>query len=434
MKLYDYNNYNLFVVGDIHGEFKYFFNKIKSGTSKKNAVIEEEHPLLKNESNKKKVRVLLKDDNINSFYDNSVIVVAGDCGIGFNKEKFYIDLFSKYNEIFSKTNIVVLFVRGNHDDPSYFSEEKINFSNIKTIPDYSIVATKDGMSLCIGGAISIDRTWRKQQEAIINKYKKSYYKKLYWEDEQCVYNKELMDEIINSHLPINSIISHSSPKFALPKEKTNSINWFKIDANLNKDINDERKILTDIHKYLEKNGINIRFWCYGHFHINSTDYKSINKKKILLMALSDDFNISSPFQALHFIEEQEKIKQSSENKSYFKPLFWQPVDSITIGNFGDVPHVNEELVNGEMNADEEVDELPHEEVHEDAVDNAFGRIAMIRNRFHRNNMDEVRPNDEYMDETIPNPVNMDERVYVAPIDLDDGDDGYDMDDVDEAPF
>ena len=411
MKLYDYNNYNLFVVGDIHGEFKYFFNKIKSGTSKKNAVIEEEHPLLKNESNKKKARVLLKDDNSNSFYDNSVIVVAGDCGIGFNKEKFYIDLFSKYNEIFSKTNTVVLFVRGNHDDPSYFAEEKINFSNIKTIPDYSIIATKDGMSLCVGGAISIDRTWRKQQEAIINKYKKSYYKKLYWEDEQCVYNKELMDEIINSHLPINSIISHSSPKFAPPKEKYNSINWFKLDTNLNKDINDERKILTDIHKYLDKNGINISFWCYGHFHINNTDYKSINKKKILLMALSDDFNISSPSQTLHFLEEQEKIKLSSKSKLYFKPLFWNPT-SVTIGNFGDVSHGNVE-----MNTDEEVDELPHEEVHEDAIDNAFGHtIAMIRNRWHRNDMDEVRPN----------PVNIDERVNVAPIDLDD--------DVDEAPF
>lgn len=400
MKFYDYNNYSLFVVGDIHGEFKNLFNKIKSGTSKKNDSIEEEHPLLKNELKKKKLA--LKITATNYIYDNSVIVVAGDCGIGFNKEQYYIDLFNKYNELFSKTNTIILFVRGNHDDPSYFSEERINFSNIKTIPDYSVIATKGNMTLCIGGAISIDRSWRKQQEAIINKYKKSYYKKLYWENEQCVYSKELIDEIINNNIPINSIISHSSPNFAEPKEKTNSVNWFKIDSNLSKDINDERKILSDIHKYLNKNGIDIKFWCYGHFHISNVDYKSINKKKIAMIALSNDFNISSPNQTLQFLElENNSAPLFPDGRFFVKPLWYEGVSPITatIGDFENNDNVDEE-------------------VHENAEDTIENRLRAYFMEGDRN----IRNNEE----------NIEEVVHEAPIHAENDD--YEMDDVDEAPF
>lgn len=370
MKVYDYNNYNLFVIGDIHGEFKRFFNKIKSGTSKDNEIVEEDNPLVKDEFNEKKIKVKLMKGAINTIYENSIIVVSGDCGIGFNKEKYYYDLFVKYNEIFSKTNTIILFIRGNHDDPSYFNGEKINFSNIKAIPDYSVLITNNNITLCIGGAISIDRVWRKQQEAIINKYKKDYKRKLYWEDEKCVYDKDLIDEIINNNIKIDSIISHSSPKFAFPSDKPNSINWFKLDSSLKNDIEDERDTLSKIYNHLSNSNLNIKFWCHGHFHEYNVDYKNINNKKIAIISLSDDYNVISPNETLSFLELKEK---SPKLNTSFKPIFFDMHDISASSNI--YTNTAEETETDDM---EEVDEIEHNE-----------RIEAIHRRFVNVNVEEA---------------------------------------------
>lgn len=381
MNIYDYNNYNLFVIGDIHGEFKRFFNKVKLETSKKEEVIEEEHPLVKSEVRKKGIRLsTFKDSNSRPTYDNSVIIVAGDCGIGFNKEKYYIDLFSKYNDIFSKTNTVILFIRGNHDDPIYFIDEKINLSNIKTIPDYSIVKTKNNVTLCIGGAISVDRIWRKQQEAIINKYKKDYKKKIYWENEQCVYNKELIEEIIRNNIQVDSIISHSSPNFAFPNDKPNMINWFKIDKDLKKDTDEERKILTDIYNDLYNNKLNIKFWCHGHFHMYNVDYKKINGSNIAIISLSDDYNITSPNSTLDFLELKDKsteIKMSSFKPIYFDTLFTADTSNIS---------VSESQYDRVGEAVEEIDEMEDVDLGLDAVNE---RAERVQRRFINRDVEET---------------------------------------------
>ena len=69
MRIYNFNKKRkVFFKGDIHGEFLHFFFQLKMLPPK-----------------------------------NSLIIVLGDCGIGFNKPKYYEDLFQKsihfYNEI-----------------------------------------------------------------------------------------------------------------------------------------------------------------------------------------------------------------------------------------------------------------------------------------------------------------------------------------------
>ena len=177
--IYNYKTVsNVRVCGDIHGEFKSFFNKIMKDT-----IVEKEHPLVTAEKQNKmnkprrsRSRFLgltpvfpMSDTSSVEDMSNSLVIVAGDCGFGFNKPNYYFDLLEKANQKLSEHNIHVLFIRGNHDDPSYFDDNTINYSNIKAISDYSIVQTSTHNILCIGGATSIDRTWRKQQEAIINK-------------------------------------------------------------------------------------------------------------------------------------------------------------------------------------------------------------------------------------------------------------------------
>ena len=91
---------------------------------------------------------------------NSVLICAGDIGVGFKNIEYYNKMFSTLNAVLRKMNSVLYCIRGNHDDPSYFNDNKINKSNIKLIKDYSVISVGDKNILCVGGAVSIDRKYR----------------------------------------------------------------------------------------------------------------------------------------------------------------------------------------------------------------------------------------------------------------------------------
>ena len=51
---------------------------------------------------------------------DTVIIVAGDCGFGFEKPGYYENLYTRCRERLAKGNNRLLFVRGNHDNLTYF--------------------------------------------------------------------------------------------------------------------------------------------------------------------------------------------------------------------------------------------------------------------------------------------------------------------------
>lgn len=236
MKIYEFKNLNVHICGDVHGQFETMQHHVKRA-------------------------------------ENVLYIVAGDCGFGFKKPQYYFDFFSKLNEVLKENNTHILFVRGNHDSVTYFTNEIINFSNVKTIPDYSIVKVvneKESQNiLCIGGATSIDRMSRIENDDYIASFGGS--RKSYWEDEQPVFNKEAFDEIKEAGIKVNAVVTHTCPSFCYPTNKEGIKSWLIYDKDLSRDLDIERGIMDNIyHRLIKEDRHPIKTWCYGHFHDSYT--------------------------------------------------------------------------------------------------------------------------------------------------------------------
>ena len=107
---------NIVICGDIHGEFNSLIYKLC-------------------------IQYQLTD---------TLLIVAGDCGFGFEKSGYYEQVFNRNSSRLSKSNNWIVMMRGNHDDPSYFSEEKISHQRFRTVPDYSVIQACVHNILCVG--------------------------------------------------------------------------------------------------------------------------------------------------------------------------------------------------------------------------------------------------------------------------------------------
>lgn len=250
---------DIYVVADIHGNFGAFLVNIKKFELK-----------------------------------NCIIIICGDIGLGFYSREYYEEVFETINNECIYRNIHLLMLRGNHDDPSYFFEYKIKFSNVETINDYTIINVGDKHILCVGGAISIDRSIRKHTYSSKISYaltqllynnpnaKEEDAKKLvfplYWEHEIPIYDEGLLNFINDLGFNIDYVVTHTSPSFAFKNTKDDIKYWLKKDKELSKDLDKERKCMSLIYDFLVKNNNVIKKWVYGHFHdcnnekINGTEF------------------------------------------------------------------------------------------------------------------------------------------------------------------
>lgn len=263
-----------FFIGDIHGEFKGLKSCIKKYDLK-----------------------------------NCLLFCCGDIGFGFEKLQHYKDLIPKLNKLCKSNNVYVIFIRGNHDDPSYFDNTTINYSNIKAVSDYTIVQVFDindkekynplHSVLCIGGATSIDRTYR---IGVMNKNIKDYIryhqctldeakkniKKLYWENEHPILNKPLLDDIKNANIKIDVVCTHTCPSNAQPISKDGILYWCLQDNNLEEDLNIERCIMDQIKVNLLDDGHLLTHWIYGHYHYRN--YEVIDDIKYVMLDMMRNGN------------------------------------------------------------------------------------------------------------------------------------------------
>lgn len=204
---------------------------------------------------------------------NSLIIICGDCGFGFERLGYYKDIvFPKITKVLRKYNCRIIYLAGNHDDPSYFNGKTIRTKYIIAVPNYTVIKCCGKNILCVSGGISIDREYRKARDfKRLEQY--AYYHKCsiekaktlmslsYWENESVKYQKKVNERI-------DIICSHSAPDFCYPFDKGDIVMRFaEYDDKLLDDITKERTILSKIY---DDYSDTLTHWYYGHFHQSHT--------------------------------------------------------------------------------------------------------------------------------------------------------------------
>lgn len=196
-----------------------------------------------------------------------IMIVAGDCGFGFCRIGYYDTLYKqKLHNKLAKANVLLLMLRGNHDDPIYFEKELINYPYMKTLPDYTIVHTVNHNILCIGGAVSQDRNFRISMMSIQEKGKMP----LWWTDEPFAFKSEELQVLEDEHMLIDTVITHPAPSFCPPLVKGYFEHFCADDENLAEDVKREREGLNKVYEWLTLHGHPLKKWYYGHYHQSGT--------------------------------------------------------------------------------------------------------------------------------------------------------------------
>ncbi len=233
---------------------------------------------------------------------DTLIVVAGDCGFGFKRPDYYEDIYQKVSSRLAKANNWIVFIRGNHDNPAYFDGRQVNYKRWKAVPDYSVLKACGHTVLCIGGAVSVDRKWRKERMIMERHLNNDSYKVdsdnpfapgLFWPDERPVYNDERL-KAIDRQYAIDVVISHTAPSFCEMVSRINIQDWLIKDKGLLDDVKNERKVMDDIHAYLYAHSHPLQQWYYGHFHeswhgeIDGIKYQMLDIMQLHKLAPDDD--------------------------------------------------------------------------------------------------------------------------------------------------
>ena len=197
---------------------------------------------------------------------DTLIVVAGDCGFGFERLGYYENVYKRCREKLSKANNWLVFVRGNHDNPAYFDGKCVYNKRWKAVPDYTVIKACGHSILCVGGATSVDRLYR-----IMDKRWHPFETdeplapNVYWPKEQPVYDETRLEEI-DKAFAIDTVITHTAPSFCELTSHQGLQDWAIRDEDLLDDVKYERKVMDNLQAYLYAKNHPLRYWYYGHYH------------------------------------------------------------------------------------------------------------------------------------------------------------------------
>jgi Icc-related predicted phosphoesterase len=149
---------------------------------------------------------------------DTILIVAGDCGFGFEKKESYKNMVKQNVKRMNEANNWIVFIRGNHDNPAYFDGYTFKYKRFIAIPDYTILQARSHTVLCVGGGISIDRQYRlqawekKQVRSVSESSTDKLARNVYRSTEAPVFDKEKM-VTISAKYTVDAAITHTAPSF-----------------------------------------------------------------------------------------------------------------------------------------------------------------------------------------------------------------------------
>lgn len=211
---------------------------------------------------------------------NCILIQVGDFGIGFYPKKDNDTLLNLNNKL-SEANIEMYVIRGNHDCPSHFNGDHY-YSNLKLLKDYEVLNLNNNNFLFVGGAVSVDRKSRIEEDS-------KYHRKSYWPDEKFYLDYDKLEEIdLNS---IDMLITHSTTKELkkdmencrlLRPEMVNQFIYMYKDFTLLEDIENESNNIQTLKDMLP----NVTHHYFGHYHneynvtIDNCEYRLLNINQV----------------------------------------------------------------------------------------------------------------------------------------------------------
>lgn len=359
MKIYDYQKFsNVYLGGSVLNNEESLISVISGRLS--SVGDSEVHPKeIERQERLRKRRKLSSHHGKSSYmrkgdgsFNNSVIIFSGSTGFGSKSFEHFDEIFKKLNEILEKNNTHVLFIRGNNDDPSYFTGDKINYSNIKAIEDYSIVKFNGFNCLCVGGGISLDRKWKQTQG-------KRLKKNLYWEGEATVFNPEELEKILSEN-SIACVVTHEPPSFiGNDTSSYSNSKWTSDDKGVINDAINERVIMDKIYTEIVRANKKPYVWAFTG---NSVSLHLNNIRFISVTSLSNIFSLNDTVEgAFGFRLGNDELSKNSKVFSKFLKK--------ASHNFTYQIHEEETLDdlldgNAEMTDEQEMDEEPAREEEE----------------------------------------------------------------------
>jgi hypothetical protein len=175
---------------------------------------------------------------------DAIILHVGDVGIGFFPKDVQEEILDSLNDELAKRNVRMFCIRGNHDDPQYFTGEYA-YSHISLLKDYTHLQINGEEFLFVGGAISIDRIMRTPHKS-------------WWPDEGLVYDPDRVTQC-------DVLVTHTAPIWVGPNDKNGIAYYTEHDATLWDECVAERLSMNA----LVLNCGAKRHYC-GHFHMSVT--------------------------------------------------------------------------------------------------------------------------------------------------------------------
>ena len=234
---------------------------------------------------------------------STVLFMSGSSGL-FDDAK----LADEFGKVLLDNKCACFVVRDQNDNPEHFKEIR-QFGGLFAVPDYTVVTVTCPMGekrnvLCVGGAITPNRSWKLNSEAATKKLRKisPYYK-----DEAPFLNQEALDEIVNDEkMDIDMVVSVTPIMFAGTDPFDMCEKWSLNDPTLIKDVMESREVMNKILFTLRENNKAPKIWYHSQRNDNDRNISMLGVKFASVNSTEDYFNLLEFFRTC---DNKKKIKR-----------------------------------------------------------------------------------------------------------------------------